>query len=222
MLKHFTKSFLGIIFFFVFMFIAAGKINYIFGWIYFVLSIFGLIINIITTKNNPDLLSERSTPKENVPAWDKKILGLLALLTIISYVVAGLDSGRFNWSPLFDIKIYLLGVFLTMLGQLIFAIAKYQNNFFSSMARIQTDRHHTICYTGLYKFVRHPGYLGMILSWLGFPIVLNSIYSILPVLLSIILISLRTNLEDKLLSQELKGYTAYRQKIKYHLIPFIW
>jgi protein-S-isoprenylcysteine O-methyltransferase Ste14 len=204
------------------MFLAAGKINYFFGWIYFTLSIFGLIINIVTTQNNPDLLSERSTPKKNVPAWDKKILGLLALLTIISYIAAGLDSGRFNWSPLFNIKLYLFGVFLIALGQIIFAIAKYQNNFFSSMVRIQTDRHHTVCDTGLYKFIRHPGYFGMILSWLGFPIVLNSIYSILPVLLSIILIIVRTNLEDKLLSQELKDYYIYKKKTKYRLFPLIW
>jgi protein-S-isoprenylcysteine O-methyltransferase Ste14 len=222
MLKHFVKSFLGISFFFVFMFIAAGKINYFEGWIYFAISIFGLAINIATTKNNDELISERAKPGTNTQSWDKKILGFSALLTILSYIIAGLDSGRFNWSGSFDFRITTLGVFLVIAGQIIFAIAKYQNNFFSSVVRIQTDRNHKVCDRGLYKFVRHPGYLGMTLAWIGFPLVLNSIYSSIPVLMAITLLIIRTNLEDKFLSKELIGYKQYMKKTKYRIIPFVW
>lgn len=221
-LKHFTKSFLGISFFFVIMFLAAGKINYLEGWIFFVVSIFGLLINIVTTKNNNELISERSNPGANMQSWDKKILEFLAILTILSYIVAGLDSGRFNWSHPFDFRITLLGILLTITGQTIFAVAKYQNNFFSSVARIQTERNHAVCNRGLYKFIRHPGYLGMILSWMGFPLILNSIYSSIPVVLAIILLIIRTHLEDKFLSKELLGYKEYLKKTKYKILPYIW
>jgi len=222
MIKHFTKSFLGILFFFVLMFIAAGKINYFEGWIYFAISVFGLVINIATTKNKDELVNERSNPGANTQPWDKKILGLLAILTILSYVVAGLDSGRFNWSPPFDFRITAIGILFMIAGQIIFTVAKYQNNFFSSVARIQTERSHAVCNSGLYKFIRHPGYLGMTLSWIGFPLILNSIYSAIPVLLAIILLITRTSLEDKFLSNELNGYKEYMQKTKYRIIPFVW
>ncbi len=221
-LKHFIKSFLGILFFFVFLFLAAGKINYPAGWIYLALSIFGLVLSIITTKDDKELIAERSKPGPDTQAWDKKILGALGILTIAAYIVAGLDSGRFNWSHPFDLKITILGIILVVAGQIIFTIAKQQNQFFSSVARVQTDRQHIVCDSGLYKVVRHPGYAGMILSWLGFPLVLNSLYSFIPVMMAIILLLLRTSLEDKFLTQKLTGYQEYRQETKYKLIPFIW
>lgn len=74
-LNHLVKSFLSMIFFFVILFIAAGTINYLQGWIYFALSIFGLVINVVTTQNNPELIREWLKPGDNIQSWDKKILG---------------------------------------------------------------------------------------------------------------------------------------------------
>ncbi len=204
------------------MFIAAGKINYPQGWIYFAISVFGLMINIITTKSNSELIAERSSPGSSIQSWDKKILGLSAIVTILSYIVAGLDSGRFNWSGYFDLKITILGALLVITGQIIFTTAKYQNNFFSSVVRIQKERSHTVCNRGLYKYIRHPGYSGMMLSWIGFPLVLNSAYSAIPVLLGIILLIVRTRLEDIFLSSELTGYREYMKTTKCKILPFIW
>ncbi len=220
-LKYFLKSFSGILFFFIILFIAAGEINYHEGWLYFSLSFFGLILNIVATKNN-ELMGERSKPGLNAKSWDKKILGGLAILTIISYLVAGLDSGRFNWTTPFDVKITAVGILLMISGQTLFTIAKYQNNFFSSVVRIQMERAQTVCDRGLYRFIRHPGYLGMILSWIGFPIILNSVYSSIPVVIAIVFLIIRTGLEDNLLSKELTGYKEYKKKTKYRLIPLIW
>lgn len=221
-LKHFIKSLLGIALFFVFLFLAAGKINYFQGWLYFAISFFGLVINLVFTKNKDELLNEREKPGANTQSWDKKILGLLAIVTIVAYLVAGLDSGRFHWSGYFDISLTGLGILLVFAGQIIFAVAKYQNNFFSSVARLQTERNHQVCEHGLYKLIRHPGYSGMILSWLGFPLVLNSWYSFIPALMAIILLIGRTSLEDKFLISELTGYKEYSQKTKYRLVPLGW
>lgn len=220
--KYFFKSLLGISLFLIFMFISAGKINYTQGLIYFFINILGLVLNIITIPDNDDLIKERQQTGDNIKDWDKKILGLSALFTIISYIVAGLDSGRFHWSPEINIKYSIFGAFIVLIGQIIFLVAKSQNNFFSSVARIQTERNHSVCNNGLYKVVRHPGYIGMIISWVGFPIVMTSIYSLIPVIISIILIVLRTNLEDKMLEEELVGYDDYKQKTKYRLVPYIF
>ncbi len=221
-ISYFLKSFLGITFFFGFMFAAAGKLNYPQGWLYYSLSIFGLLLNILAIQSNEQLMNERARPGVNAKAWDKKILGVSGILTILSYIVAGLDSGRFHWSPDLGIAIPLAGIVLVLIGQVIFMIAKFQNNFFSSVARIQEERKHTVCNRGLYQVVRHPGYLGMIISWLGFPFVTGSIFSSIPVAMAIILLIVRTVLEDKMLHWELNGYAEYSRETKYKLLPFIW
>jgi len=138
------------------------------------------------------------------------------------YIIGGLDSGRYHWSPDFHWSIYLLGIILTGVGQLLFLIAQKQNKFFSSTVRIQTDREHIVCETGLYKIVRHPAYLGSIIQSLGFPLIFGSLWSIIPISFSIILFITRTNLEDKTLINELKGYSEYSNKTRYKIIPFVW
>jgi protein-S-isoprenylcysteine O-methyltransferase Ste14 len=115
-----------------------------------------------------------------------------------------------------------LGVAFVLIGQLIFLVAKTTNKFFSSVVRIQHDRGHTVCDTGIYTFVRHPGYLGMIISWVGFPILLASLWSIIPVAIAIVLLLVRTRLEDETLTRELAGYTDYTKRTHYKLIPGIW
>ncbi|MFN8671929.1 MAG: isoprenylcysteine carboxylmethyltransferase family protein [Candidatus Sericytochromatia bacterium] len=189
---------------------------------YFFINILGIFINIFIVKDNENLISERTNPGDNIKPWDKKILGLSLLITIITYIIAGLDSGRFNWTKSYSYIYLIMGIIITIVGQLTFLIAKNQNKFFSSVARIQTDRNHEVCNIGLYKIVRHPGYLGMIISWIGFPLILGSFFSIIPVFISIILIIIRTFLEDNMLEEELNNYRDYKQNVKYRLIPIIW
>ena len=117
---------------------------------------------------------------------------------------------------------YLLGIILTALGQILFLIAQKQNKFFSSTVRIQKDRNHVVCETGLYKIVRHPAYLGSIIQSLGFPLLFGSFWSIIPICILIILFIIRTNLEDRTLKNELKGYLEYSEKTRYRIIPYVW
>jgi protein-S-isoprenylcysteine O-methyltransferase Ste14 len=168
------------------------------------------LLNYTVLRIDSELLNERSKPGEGTKKWDKTILGLSFLITISMYITAGLDSGRYQWSPNFHWSIYLLGIILTISGQLLFLIAQKQNKFFSSTVRIQTNREHIVCETGLYKIVRHPAYLGSIIQLLGFPLLFGSLWSIIPICLSIILLITRTYLEDKTLINELKGYIESR------------
>src|SRR5690606_25905194 len=102
-----------------------------------------------------------------------------------------------------------------------FLFAQKQNKFFSSTVRIQSDRNHTVCDTGLYKIVRHPAYLGSIIQAAGFPLLFGSLWSIFPVVLLIVLNIVRTSLEDKTLKKELNGYTEYSRKIRYKIFPYV-
>lgn len=220
--NYLIKHFLGTLIFFSILFISAGRIDYWQGWIYVVIGLIMVVLNYTVLKIDPELQKERSKPGDGTKRWDKAILLSSFLVTISMYVVAGLDSGRFKWSPDFHWGLILLGVFLTSAGQLLFLVAQKQNKFFSSTVRIQTNREHTVCDSGLYKIVRHPAYLGSIIQAIGFPLLFGSCWSILPITILILLFIIRTVLEDKTLQNELKGYQAYAAKTRCKLIPYVW
>lgn len=220
--NYFTKQLIGVLVFYAIIFISAGRIDYWQGLIYLVLGLVMSMLNYTVLRIDSELLNERSKPGEGTKTWDKVILVLSLLVTISMYIVAGLDSGRYHWSPEFHWSLYLIGILLTASGQLIFLIAQKQNKFFSSTVRIQTDRNHIVCETGLYKIIRHPAYMGSIIQSLGFPLIFGSLWSILPICLMIILLITRTMLEDKILTNELKGYLEYTGKTRYRIIPFVW
>ncbi|HLF35604.1 MAG TPA: isoprenylcysteine carboxylmethyltransferase family protein, partial [Cyclobacteriaceae bacterium] len=186
--SYFFKHLTGALLFFSILFVSAGRLDYWQGLIYLIIGLIMFALNYTVLRADPELLKERSKPGEGTKKWDKIILGLSFLVTITMYVTAGLDSGRFHWSPDFHWIIYSLGIILTISGQSVFLIAQKQNKFFSSTFRIQNDREHTVCETGLYKIIRHPAYSGMIIQSAGFPLLIGSLWSIIPISFLIILI----------------------------------
>ena len=216
------KLFIGTFLFFIILFISAGRIDYWQGLIYVIIGLVMFLLNSTVLRIDSELLEERSKPGEGAKKWDKTILGLSFLVTISMYIIAGLDSGRYHWSHDFHWSLCLLGIILTASGQLLFLIAQKQNRFFSSTVRIQTDREHIVCETGLYKIVRHPAYLGSMIQSLGFPLLFCSLWSIIPISVMVILLIIRTALEDKTLKNELKGYLEYAHKTRYKIIPYVW
>lgn len=218
----FIKQALGVIIFYSAIFISAGSFLYWQGLVYAGIGLIMLVLNYTVFALDAELMKERSKPGEGAKRWDKLILGLSFLSTIAMYVVAGFDSGRNHWSPEFHWSIYGAGIALTIAGQLLFLVAQKQNRFFSSTVRVQTDRGHTVCDNGLYKVVRHPAYLGSLIQTIGFPLMFGSLWSIIPIGFSIILLITRTHLEDNTLKLELTGYTDYTKKTRYRLIPCLW
>jgi protein-S-isoprenylcysteine O-methyltransferase Ste14 len=217
-IKHLAGTFV----FFLILFISAGKLIYWPGIIYAIIAVIISVLNYTVLKLDPDLLAERSKPGNGTKKWDKLVLGLSFLATMAMYIIAGLDSGRFQWSPDFNWSLTMAGILLTASGQLIFLFAQKQNRFFSSTVRIQTEREHVVCDTGLYGFIRHPAYLGSIIQASGFPLLFGSVWSIIPSGIIILLQIIRTFLEDKTLKAELKDYDKYSHKTRYRLIPYFW
>jgi protein-S-isoprenylcysteine O-methyltransferase Ste14 len=218
----FIKQLFGTLVFFSAIFLSAGSFCYWQGLVYAGIGLIMLTLNYTVLRLDDELIKERSKPGEGVKKWDKVILGLSFLVTIGMYTVAGFDSGRFHWSPEFHWCLYVLGILLTITGQLLFLVAQKQNKFFSSTVRIQTDRGHSVCDTGLYKIVRHPAYMGSVIQSVGFPLLFGSQWSIIPVSVLIVFFVIRTHLEDMTLKQELKGYSEYMHQTKYKLIPYLW
>ena len=220
--KFVLNAFISYSFFSILLFVAAGTLNYFQGWLYVSVNFIATVMNILTIQSNPELMTERTRPGTGIKSWDKRILGFSFLIFVLTLLLAGLDSGRYGWSPEWNWSIYALGVCALISGQIIFLLARSENKYFSTVMRIQKERGHTVCDSGLYRVVRHPGYLGMIVSTIGLPCILGSLWSAIPTFFAIILLCMRTSFEDKTLADELEGYTAYAEKTPYKLIPLIW
>ncbi len=203
------------------LFVCAGRMDYTQGWIFLLANLFATFSNFLTIRKNIDLIHERANMGVGTKRWDKLILGWSAVMYFFLILLSGVDSGRFQRTP-FHWAISLAGVVVMLFGQILFLTARNQNNFFSSVVRIQRERGHVVCETGLYRVIRHPGYLGMIFSWIGIPMITTSIWGILPTVIAIFLLVLRTSFEDKTLKSELDGYADYCRKTRFKLLPYVW
>ena len=199
--------------------VSAGKIDWIYAWVYITSSLLVIIINAFIFP--PELISERGRKKENVEKWDRLISGLITFPWLALYIVSGLDI-RFGLSLELASWIHITGLVIFVLGNAFVSWAMISNIYFSTAVRIQYDRGHTVSIDGPYRFMRHPGYMGMIIYLLASPIILGSIWALIPASLVVILFIIRTAFEDNTLKNKLDGYKEYAEKVKYRLIPGIW
>jgi protein-S-isoprenylcysteine O-methyltransferase Ste14 len=207
----------------VVLFVSAGRVDLPIFWIYLAAhSGAQLAMTLLVFRRNRDLLEERQKPGENAKAWDRSLLRIYIQLIVLLLVVAGLDVGRFHWSdtvPLWGQVAALVGFVLSFA----FSIwAMVVNDFYSRVVRIQRDRGQYVVAGGPYRFVRHPSYIGTILSWACAALALGSWLALAPVALIAATLTVRTALEDKTLLEELDGYAAYAQQTRYRLLPGIW
>jgi protein-S-isoprenylcysteine O-methyltransferase Ste14 len=170
---------------------------------------------------NPDLLAERLGPRKGAKGWDTAIMSLLGLTQLARYIVAGLDQ-RLGWTGGFPFAAQMAALVVCVLGYALVVWATASNVYFSQIVRIQSECGHRVATSGPYHTVRHPAYLGAILYELAVPVLLASWPALLISGLSVILLILRTALEDRTLQAELSGYTDYARQVPYRLLPGIW
>jgi protein-S-isoprenylcysteine O-methyltransferase Ste14 len=212
--------------FFIFIpLIVSGDVRWIEAWVLAISTVaVSFASRVLAARKNPDILQERAsfTDAEGIKSWDKKIVPLIAfVIPAIIYVVFGLDH-RFGWSMPVSTLMKAIGSIAFIAGFLLSTWAMVENRFFSSVVRIQTERRHIVCDTGPYRWVRHPGYLGGLISWVGMPLFVGSLWGYIPILLIIVLYIIRTRLEDQTLQSELPGYQDFAQRTRYRLLPWIW
>jgi len=207
------------------LFITSGQLDWWMAWVYSILSVvLSLGSRVLMARRHPDLVAERASYRdaEGVKEWDKKLVPLVAQVgPFLMLVVAGLDK-RFGWSPYLPIWVLLTALGVAILGFTFSTWALMENRYFSSVVRIQTDRGHTVCNSGPYQYVRHPGYAGGLIWYLMTPLILGSLWAYVPTICVVALTVLRTSLEDKTLRAELPGYNEYVGQTRYRLVPGIW
>jgi protein-S-isoprenylcysteine O-methyltransferase Ste14 len=147
---------------------------------------------------------------------------LLAPFGLAHYVVAGLDMGRFHWSGAVPIAVQVAGFVGFALGMAWVWWAMYVNRFFTPAILVQEEKGHRVVSSGPYRFVRHPGYLGIAVALIGSGPALGSYWSLLPVSGYVGLLVWRTAQEDRILHERFSGYAEYAGRVRFRLVPGVW
>lgn len=206
------------------LFLAAGTIAWLAGWIFMVLFFgFVLAITLWLFRYNPDLLKERMTiTRSDQKAWDKIFMFGLAYIAFLGWLVLmPLDAVRFHWSQV-PVWLQVVGALVLLCSFYLFFATYRENSYLSPMVRIQEDRGQTVVSTGPYHYVRHPMYAAALLLFLGTSLLLGSWYGLLGGLILGVMVAIRAILEERTLRKELTGYDAYMAQVKYRLIPYVW
>ncbi len=213
-----TKFFLGFIIMGLLIFLPAGSLHYWQGWLLMgILFVPMFIAGLVMMFKNPELLQKRLNAKEQEKE-QKTVVVLSGLLFIVAFILAGLNW-RFQWLVLPDWVVWVAAA-LFLVCYALYAEVLRENTYLSRTIEVQ--EHQKVVDTGLYGVVRHPMYMATTILFLMMPLVLASPISFGIMLLYIPLIVKRIRNEEIVLEQGLEGYSEYKQKVKYRILPFIW
>ncbi len=200
------------------LFLPAGTILYWQAWlflcIYFAASYLSTVYAI---KNQADELERRmhAGPIAEKETSQQIIMSMVMLAFVASLVVSALDI-RFGWSAV-PAYVVSAGNVLVVLFFYISFLALRENRFASST--IETTSDQQVISSGIYGFIRHPMYAGLLVLFLGTPLALGSYWGILPFFIALPALIWRLVDEERLLSKNLPGYAEYRAKVRWRLIP---
>ena len=213
-----TKYLLGVVCVGLLIFLPAGTFSWFGGWLLMgILFVPMFAAGIILLLKNPELLKKRLKAKEEQQEQNL-VIKLSGLMFLAGFIIAGLGV-RFHWHTLSrGVQIGAAAVFLA--AYLLYAEVLRENTYLSRTIEVQEGQN--VIDTGLYGIVRHPMYSATLLLFLSMPLVLGSLYALFIFLAYPFIIALRIKNEEELLERELEGYRAYKQKVRYRLIPFIW
>jgi protein-S-isoprenylcysteine O-methyltransferase Ste14 len=194
------------------------------AWVYAGIHFFGFIISrALAARAHPDLLRERAKFADHQDAkdWDQVLARLMGIGSGLVPLAVGLEH-RFGGAASYGLGVELVGLALVLAGFALGTWALVANRYFSGMVRIQYDRGHRVVYQGPYQIIRHPGYLGALITYLGTPLLLEGRWAFLTVFLLTGVTLVRTALEDDTLQEELDGYQDYAETVRSRLIPGVW
>lgn len=213
-----TKFFAGVVLVGLLLFLPAGTFNYWEAWLFIgILFLPMFVAGIILMFRNPELLRKRLNAKEEQNE-QKAVVLISGLLFLAMFVVAGFNR-RFLWYMLPDWVVFVAAA-VFLIGYILYAEVLRENVWLSRTIEVQDKQQ--VVDTGLYGFVRHPMYFATLLLFLSMPLVLNSVWSFVIMLLYIPVIVKRIHNEEVVLKQGLAGYSEYMQRVRYRLIPFVW
>lgn len=206
--------------------LAAGTWRWWEAWaltgIYFT---YGVVATGWLKRHDPDLLRERlkgSSVQAGQKWWDQILVPLMVVAGLASLIVPGLDVVRFAWTERLPLAVELVALAMHLPCFMLVGAVLRENTYLSPVVKIDEARGHEVITTGPYAIVRHPMYAAIIPTILALPLALGSRWGLVPAGMLVILLLVRTVLEDRMLHAELQGYAEYAQVTRFRLIPGIW
>lgn len=213
-----TKFTAGLVLVGALLFLPAGGFDYMNAWLFIgLLFIPMLLLGVVLLIKAPSLLDKRLNARETDRS-QKGVVAVSGLLFLAGFLVAGWDH-RFGWSSVPPWVVAVASVIL-LVSYVLYAEVMRENAYLSHTVEVQEGQH--VVDTGLYGIVRHPMYAVTVWLFLSTPVVLGSWWSLLCFLPYIAVIVVRIRHEEALLEAELDGYAAYKARVKYRLLPFVW
>jgi len=216
------KSFISVPLMLAIMLPAAGRWDYLGAWLYTMSMILYLpFYFLILLYYNPELINERGRPfRKDTRTFDFKFFVVWRISLVIQLLLAAMDK-RYGWSSLPVVYVWTSFIVISLFNFLeMWPIVI--NRHFEATVRLQTDRNHRVVDSGPYRWIRHPGYAFYIPTLFFTPIMLESLWSMIPSLVIVGAFVVRTNLEDRMLRKELTGYSDYASRVRWKLFPWIW
>ena len=202
----------------------SGRWNWWEAWFYALVYILTFVISrALAARRSPDILKERGKFMDHADTqpWDKILAPLVGLGGGLLPLAVGLEA-RFGSQPAFSLGLKLSAITLFLAGMIWASAALIENSFFSGTVRLQKERGQKVINSGPYAVMRHPGYSGALLTYLSTPILLESWWAFLPAVFLLVVLVLRTFLEDRFLQENLPGYKEYAARVRYRLLPGVW
>ncbi len=208
----------------VILFLSAGRADWPMAWVFLGAYLACLVITVLMiTRSNPEMIAERAEykPRPGVRNWDTLLTTLFRLSFLVTALIPSLDV-RFGWTKPIPLAVQILALVIGLLSYGLVAWTMLTNRFATVYVRIQAERGHAAVTGGPYRFVRHPFYVGVITLMLAVPVALGSLWGLVPAGLGIVMMIVKTALEDQMLQAQLDGYREYAQRVRYRLLPGIW
>jgi protein-S-isoprenylcysteine O-methyltransferase Ste14 len=203
-------------------FLIAGRWDWWMAWLYFAAYLMMMLVGVAMAPLDQELIEERTSIKDGVKRWDKMLTAPLSFVYPLGlFVLVGVEM-RFGPVIQYPLWAQLLGLAASIIGQLLSTWAMTSNKFYGRFVRIQKERGHYVIMGGPYRFIRHPGYLGVMMTVVGTAFAIGSLWTLVLAILITIILVVRTALEDKVLRDELEGYLAYAENTRFRLVPGIW
>jgi len=218
LLKAASVLVIGVIAVGLLLFLSAGTMAYPGGWLFMaVLFVPMMLCGVILYCKAPKLLEKRLNAREKQKT-QQGVIALSGLMFPCAFVLSALDF-RFGWSqvPLWGM---LAASAVFLIGYALYGEVMRENVWLSRTVEVQENQ--TVVDTGLYGIVRHPMYMATMFMFLPMPLILGSLIGLIPMVLYPVVTVIRIRNEEAVLTEGLPGYAAYREKVKYRLIPFVW
>jgi protein-S-isoprenylcysteine O-methyltransferase Ste14 len=219
--KLVASSIIGLVVLGLILFLPAGTLDYWQAWVFItVFTIATIVPSLYLGRTNPAALQRRmhGGPLAEARTVQKFIiigafLGLFAMMALSAY------DHRVGWSPV-PAAVCIIGDVLVVGGLTIGMLVVIQNSYAAATVKVEAGQ--KLASSGLYRLVRHPMYAANLILMVGIPLALGSYWGLLLLIPGLLVLMFRILDEEKLLNQELAGYSEYTRRVRYRLMPYVW